>query len=240
MRTVLVRLMIAAVLGAAAWLSRAESRFAAEVANARQAIVTFDYTDAGAWQPRASLTDYLPGNERRLSDDVRVAKARAAYWLRRYDVVSEGDVDGAVDADVLLAAANAAFRQSQRDPVAGTAAVQRLDGVLQAYASAMKATTSDALASVALAKEAAYNYEFVVRLRDQLASNPRGRAAAGAGRDGPRMAGDLPAGPTIHGGPGGPPPDTRMEELQTIMPMEYGDREAQPEPTPGARRERKG
>jgi hypothetical protein len=31
-----------------------------------------------------------------------------------------------------------------------------------------------------------------------------------------------------------------MEELQMIAPMEYGDREAQPEATPGAKRERKG
>jgi hypothetical protein len=54
------------------------------------------------------------------------------------------------------------------------------------------------------------------------------------------MGGDLPAGPTIHGGPGAPPPDAKMEELQTIAPMEYGDREAQPEATPGAKRERKG
>jgi hypothetical protein len=54
------------------------------------------------------------------------------------------------------------------------------------------------------------------------------------------MGGDLPAGPTIHGGPGGPPPDAKTEEFQIIMPMEYGDREAQPLATPGARRERKG
>ena len=54
------------------------------------------------------------------------------------------------------------------------------------------------------------------------------------------MGGDLPAGPTIHGGPGAPPPDAKTEEFQTIMPMEYGDREAQPEATPGVKRQRKG
>ena len=32
-----------------------------------------------------------------------------------------------------------------------------------------------------------------------------------------------------------PPPDAKMEELQTIAPMEYGDREAQPEATPGGK-----
>ena len=47
------------------------------------------------------------------------------------------------------------------------------------------------------------------------------------------MGGDLPAGATIHGGPGAPPPDAKMEEIQTIAPMEYGDREAQPEADAG-------
>ena len=31
-----------------------------------------------------------------------------------------------------------------------------------------------------------------------------------------------------------------MEELQMLAPMEYGDREAQPDATPGGKRERKG
>ena len=56
----------------------------------------------------------------------------------------------------------------------------------------------------------------------------------------PAPATDLPAGPTVHGSPGAPPPDAKMEDLQMIAPMEYGDREAQPEATPGGKRERKG
>ena len=51
---------------------------------------------------------------------------------------------------------------------------------------------------------------------------------------------DLPMGPTIHGRPGAPPPEAKMEDLQMLAPMEYGDREAQPEATPGGKRERKG
>ncbi len=133
---------------------------------------------------------------------------------------------------ILLTAANAAYREAQRDPAVGPAAVQRLDGVLQAYASALKASPRNV--------EAAYNYEYVARIRDQVARSPQGRIAGSTAASGPVMGGDLPAGPTIHGGPGAPPPDAKMEELQTIAPMEYGDREAQPEATPGAKRERKG
>jgi hypothetical protein len=232
MRTMLFRMLIAAVFAVAAWLSWSESKLAAQVADARQAIATFNYDDASKLSPAAAWSDYLPGNGRRLSDDIRVARANVAYWLGRYGSVAADTANGAADADVLLAAANAAFREAERDRVAGPAAVQKLDGVLQAYAAALKAAPRHV--------EAAYNYEYVARVRDQVAKTPAGKSASTAVKGGMRMGGDLPLGPTIHGGPGAPPPDAKMEELQTIAPMEYGDREAQPEATPGAKRERKG
>ena len=232
MKTVFTRMLIAAALAVAAWLSWSESTLAARVADARQDIATLDHDHLDVMTPRTSLSDYLPGERRTLSDDIRVAKATVAYWLGRYTMVAADTTDSQADAAILLATANAAYRQAQRDPAVGPAAVQRLDGVLQAYASAMKASTRNT--------EAAYNYEYVARIRDDVAGSPQGRIAKSPAANGPVMGGDLPAGPTIHGGPGAPPPDAKMEELQTIMPMEYGDREAQPEPTPGAKRERKG
>lgn len=233
MKTTITRLFVAAVLAIAAWLSWSESKLAAQVADARQAIATFKHGDADAWQARASFADYLPGDRRSLADDIRVARARVAYWLGRYDAVAADTAASTADADILLAVANAAFRDAQRDTATGPAAAQRLDGVLQAYASTLKASPRNA--------EAAYNYEFVSRLRDRVAASAQMRIPRAPGVGGePAMAGDLPAGPTIHGSPGAPPPDAKMEELQMIAPMDYGDREAQPTPTPGARRERKG
>ena len=232
MRTVAARMSIAAALAIAAWLSWSESTMAGRVADAKQDIATLNHEHLDAMTPQAALSDYLPGQRRRLSDDVRIAKATVAYWLGRYGAVAADTTDGDADAAILLAAANAAFREAQRDPAVGPAAVQRLDGVLQAYASALKAGARN--------PDAAYNYEYVARLRDQVAASPQGRIATSPAAAGPVMGGDLPAGATIHGAPGAPPPDAKMEELQTIMPMEFGDREAQPEPTPGAKRERKG
>jgi len=232
MRTVISRILIAVALAVAAWLSWSESTLAARVADAKQDIATLDHDKLDAMTPRASWSDYLPGERRRLSDDIRVAKATVAYWLGRYNAVAADTTDSEADATILLATANAAYREAQRDPAVGPAAVQRLDGVLQAYASVLKASTRNA--------DAAYNYEYVARIRDEVAGSPQGRIAKSPVVNGPVMGGDLPAGPTIHGGPGAPPPDARMEELQTIMPMEYGDREAQPEATPGAKRQRKG
>jgi hypothetical protein len=232
MRTVITRMLIAVVLAVAAFLSWSESKLAARVADAKQDIATLNHDNLDALTPQAALSDYLPGDRRHLSDDVRVAKATVAYWLGRYGAVAADTTEGQADAEILLTAANAAYREAQRDPAVGPAAVQRLDGVLQAYASAMKASPKNI--------EAAYNYEYVSRIRDQVARSPQGRIAKSPAAAGPVMGGDLPAGATIHGGPGAPPPDAKMEELQTIAPMEYGDREAQPEATPGGKRERKG
>ena len=182
----------------------------------------------------------MPGDGPRLSDDIRIAKAKVAYWLGRYDEVAV-DTGGEADAGILLTAANAAYRLNIIDLGRGPAAAQKLDGVLQAYAAAMKAARPRADAtSAALAKDAAYNYEYVARLRDQVARDTPGKPARTPAASALVMGGDLPAGPTIHGGPGAPPPDAKTEEFQTIMPMEYGDREAQPEATPGVKRQRKG
>lgn len=230
MRTTLLRVFVATIFAVAAWLSWSESKLAARVADARQAIATFDYRATDALEPQHTVSDYFPGDRVPLGDDIRITKARVAYWLGRYDAVA-ADTGGRADADVLFAAANASFRRAQRDSAVGPAAVQQLDGVLQAYAAAMKASPR---------RDAAYNYEYVSRMRDQIAHSPQGRIARSPGSNGLVMGGDLPAGPTIHGGPGMPPPDAKTEEFQTIMPMEYGDREAQPEATPGAKRERKG
>jgi hypothetical protein len=231
MRTTIVRVAIALALTSASWLSWREAKLADRVAETREQIATLEF--AGVPDTTAAdstLSDFVPAR-RRLADDVRVASATSAYWLGRYDSVVPDTAGAEADAEVLLTAANAAFRQSQRDPAAGPAAVQQLDGVLNAYASALKASPRHL--------EAAYNYEFVTRVRDQVARS-QGKAIKPPAPPAAVMAGDLPIGPTIHGRPGAPPPEAKMDELQMLAPMEYGDREAQPEATPGAKRERKG
>ncbi len=221
MSTMIIRLAIAIALAAGAWWSAQEAARTARRADAHQMVVTLQHAH--------------------LDREVDPAlAATVAYWLGDYANVAPrqgpgqaaGSDEAGADPRVLLTMANAAFRQSQRDPGAGPAAVQRLDGVLQAYASALKASPRDG--------DAAYNYEYVARVRDQVARAPQGKPVKPQQPPTTAAAGDLPAGPTIHGRPGAPPPEAKMEELQMLAPMEYGDREAQPEATPGGNRERKG
>jgi hypothetical protein len=64
-------------------------------------------------------------------------------------------------------------------------------------------------------------------------------------REMPRAAGpiettDLPRGPSVHGLPGGPPPEMKAEEFEILTPRDLGEREADPEQAPGAAVRRKG
>ena len=232
MKTVVTRLIVAIVLSAAAWLSWSEARLAARVADARQQMATLQFQVDDTLTPAASISDYLPGEQGSLSSDIRRIRARVAYWIGGYDDVME-EKSQELDPEVLLTAANAAFRASEREAAAPqTQRVQQLDGVLQAYAAELKASPRHA--------DAAYNYESVTRVRDEVASRVPGKTAPVAVAKGRGRAGDLPEGNTIHGRPGGPPPAAPTEEFQVIAPMEYGDREAQPEATPGGKIQRKG
>lgn len=231
-KTVIARVLIASVLFTAAWLSWSEARLAARVAAARQQMVTLQFQVDDSLVPSASISDYLPGDSGSLSSDIRRIRAKVAYWSGGYNEVIE-EPSEEVDAEVLLTVANAAFRSTERETGAPQAEqVQRLDGVLQAYASVLKAAPRHA--------EAAYNYEYVSRVRDRVASRLPGKARPAAAAPMRARAGDLPEGSTIHGRPGGPPPEGKAEEFQVIAPMEYGDREAQPEATPGGKIQRKG
>jgi hypothetical protein len=213
MRTIVIRLLIAAGLATGAYASWTEAGRAERAADASQRIATLRFADVEA-------------------DADPATTATVAYWLGRYGSVTADTTSGESDAYVLRTAANAAFRAYERGPGVGPAAVQRLDGVLQAYALALKASLRDV--------DAAYNYEYVARVRDMLARAKGKPLKPETAAPAPLVAGDLPAGPTIHGRPGAPPPDAKMEELQMLAPMEFGDREAQPEATPGGKRERKG
>lgn len=233
MSTVISRLSIAVLLAAGAWLARSETRVADRVADAKERLATLDLAIDDTLRPSATLSDYLPGGPPPLATDIRRTRTTVEYWLSRYgDVMDEAN--GELDSEILLAAANAAFRAHEREGGGGLLQVQRLDGVLQAYVAVLKSAPRH--------MDAAFNYEYVSRVRDRVARGPQDKPASA-----PPMAtaaairpGDLPAGATVHGHPGGPPPEMKGEEIEVIAPMNYGDREAQPEATPGAKRERKG
>jgi hypothetical protein len=227
MPTVAGRLVVAVVAGlAAAWCWQEAAR-ADAVADAWRDLASLS-ADVRATPTPSRLSRWLPAGWRSDDPGPRLT-ATADYWQRRYDdlVRRRG---GDPDPEVLMAAANAAYRAARAQGGVGSDAAGRLDGVLDAYEAVLKASPGHA--------DAAWNFEFTARARDAIARTrpgPRGRpAGAIAGLE------DPPARQTVHGRPGAPPPEAKAEEFETIAPMDFGDREAQPEPTPGTRIKRKG
>ncbi len=117
---------------------------------------------------------WIPPLVRRPLAAVRTRTAAADYWQQRYDAVlpRQGDPVGAVDAsnpDLQLIVAHAAFRAGQSQATDRAAAMQALDEAIASYATVLKGDTWNATA--------AYDYEFLMRARDELAKGRRRTAA---------------------------------------------------------------
>ena len=166
-------------------------------------------------------------------DQGPVPPTAADYWQGRYEAVAASERSNQADPALLLVAANASYRKAQREAAGRPIGIDRLDQALQGYAGVLK--------NGGYTPDAAYNFEFIARLRDSVArSKPASPAKPGQTPVVARRNDDLPAGPTIHGKRGTHPPDAKGEEFEVLTPMDYGEREAQPEATPGRPLPRKG
>ena len=132
--------------------------------------------------------------------------------------------------EITSLAANASFRASQA--VTDRAeSLRKLDAAVKNYAELLK---SDAGAA-----DTAYNYEFVIRTREALGKQ-RTSAAPKAAAKKAEPAGDLPAGPTLHGRPGNPPPSADMNQFRIAIPKRDDERNEAPEAGKGGAKVRKG
>ena len=228
MTNILSRVVLAALLFVGAGVCWTESTRLDATATVWQQLVLLQ-NDVAAPEAPSSLTRWLPAGLRPVADTGAQQKATGDYWLARYDDLVRtrgGDPDPAVR----LAAANAAYRVARRAGEPGMAMAEQLDAVREAYGEVLTLDPTNV--------DAAWNYEFVARTRDVVArARVVGRSRPSA--DTPGLA--RPRGAvTVHGAASAPPPDVKAEEFETIAPMDFGDREAQPEATPGSTIKRKG
>src|SRR4051794_1382113 len=251
MKSILGPLAAAVVLalgGFAFWIAgRTENR----LADVHKQLAMLRYADASS--EGGDLEDSL-GIERRVpvvghavEADARDVRASAGYWRSDYAAVApQKDANGVVtetDPAILLLSANAAFRGAQNTD--RITAVRRLDDVVRSYAEVLKTEAKDCdgdtRACDRRATDAAFNYEYVIRARDLLAKS-RNTAPKGA----PKIAAakaeddDLPAGPTLHGHPGGPPPATDMNQFKIVIPKRGEERKDAPDAGKGGQKIRKG
>jgi hypothetical protein len=242
MKTVTGGIILAILLFVVAGATWSQAKQARQMATAHERLATLHY-DTDDRIDDTSVWNRLPWPIGNGADEVKRYRATVSYWLSHFDSLSElSSVTGTQavsDPQQLLVAANASWRQVP-PPDDRKVTLDRLDGVIQAYA--------DVLRRDGGLTDAAYNYEFVTRVRDTLAKLPARRTSARGEKPAESLApkrtddmsGDLPAGVTIHGRPGGPPEGTDMSDFKTISPMRYDEREEQMDPGRGKEIRRKG
>lgn len=180
--------LIGAVLAAAAGgVCLAASAFEQHVADAQEYFATGDYDRAAdaleAANGYAAYVRWMPWVGRGTADDLRTREAALQYWRGEYAGLA-GAPEGSIadtdpdNVDLQLVVANAAYRARQPQMTERMAAIRVLDEVLANYLNVLRHS--------AWREDAAYNYEYLARLRDDLARNrrrPPGEEAADGERD---------------------------------------------------------
>ena len=251
MKSALGPFAIAIVLtlaGAGLWLAgRTETR----LADVHKELATLQYADAQSdsaaveQSQSIALERRVPVVGKAAETDARDTRAAAGYWRTDYAAIApQHDANGVItetDPAILLLNANAAFRASQANGDR-LDTVRRLDTSVKSYAEVLKAPACGAgdRACDSRAMDAAYNYEYAIRSRDQLARQrgPAGKSAAKMVKPGDET--DLPAGPTLHGKPGAPPAAVDMNQFKIVIPKRGEERKDAPDAGKGGQKIRKG
>jgi hypothetical protein len=234
----LVIAVVLAALGAGAYtLGQTEQR----LADVHKQLATLQFVAAGAGSTEVEqaigFEQRLPVVGQQAATDVRDVRATSAYWRSDYPSLAPQKDAGGIVTDtnptVVFLAANAAFRASQTAD--RNESLRRLDTAVKSYADVVK-NSPDHL-------DAAYNFEYAVRLREALSHpKPGAKMAAAAPKAAAvdEQSADLPTGPTLHGRPGGPPPAANMNQFKIVIPKRGEERKDAPDAGKGGAKIRKG
>jgi len=220
MRKMITRVIIAAVLLAAGDAFRRAATIEDRIAATQEQLTTQTSTVTpaayDAIEGQLALAGRIPLVGEPLLRDVRRQRALAAYWNGDYATVAAaaGRANASTDATpgdedpaLLFVAANAAFRDTIKPGRARADLLRLLDESLQQYGEVLKADPDHG--------GAAYNYEFVGRLRTALARGQRTDQLVPEGQ------------PNMHGEEGEPPQGTKPPEFNVIVPMRPDERQEQ-------------
>lgn len=157
------------------------SRLDGVMVNAQQALLTSDYGAADASLQNAEryygYASRLPWVGERSANEVRARRAAINYWQRKYGALAPADrtdpvADVAADNIPLQTiVADSVYRGGQTRAKDRAAMLQMLDSSIAAYQAVLRNVRrpQDAL----YGERAAYNYEYVVRLRNEIANGRR-------------------------------------------------------------------
>jgi hypothetical protein len=219
---------------ALAAISWSEAGLSGRMADAHERLATLRYDPDGVERSTSVVRRLTPSA---LDTEADRYNVDVQYWRKQYgQLVPMTTATGSErikDARRLFVAANAAFRQSQPEKGAPKDAITRLDGVLLAYADVLRADPTFA--------DAAFNYEYVARLRDTLSrGKPLPQAPPIPEDDPARRDIELPNGPTPHGSAGESPSNEEALKIKVITPLRSDEREDAQQAGSGSKPRRKG
>jgi hypothetical protein len=223
--------IVLAVLGTVALIW---GRVEHETAQAEQRIATLDFSGVDESLTRAERfyehAARVPFFGTRRLNEIRARKAAVHYWQRDYDAIvpSQADPVGAVPPDnveLQFIVANAVFRHGRKQAATPAATMQAIDSGIAAQLAVLKNSQRN--------EDAAFNYEYLLRLRAAVALKPTGGRASDE-------EGDQK---TTHGQPGGAPRKSDPTDFKILIPLESKEFENQKEGQQAgkaAERQRKG
>ena len=188
-------------------------RFERRMAIAQEDMAVLDFADPQA--DYAALEEDLAGmplvSERPLRE-IRRRRATLQYWQADYaDLIqvartaNEADAADSIDPEMRVLAANALYRVAQRGPQDRATLLRNLDAAIRAYNEALRAGVER--------PDIAFNYELAVRMRDEIGAGKR-KVLTNPKTD------DTESDPNMHGDPGEPPKDMKVEQFQIRIPMD--------------------
>jgi hypothetical protein len=215
MKSTVLLALAAVALAVGGWVAASVSDVQNHLADAQQHVATLAYDDAqvslDAAEASLGYARWLPGFGERAVDDIRTRKAGLLYWTRKYDVlVPEGaDPVAAIEegsADLQLVVANAAHRQGQLTGTDRATMIRALEESASSYLTVLKNSE--------FREDAAFNYEYIIRLKEELARSRRPPPPSEEKADG-----DM-------GQSGAPAETTSQEGFEIYIPLESQERPA--------------
>ena len=221
-------LVVALLLAGGGLFAFGSAAFERDLAEAQQHVATERFDEAeqrladAAWY--ASYARWIPQVGARAERDLATRRAALHYWKKDYAAVLPRETDpvGAVDTanvDLQMVVANAAFRNAQRDVTDKAVQLQTLDEAIGSYMAVLK--------NESWHPDAAFNYEYLLPLRAEVAQ-------------GKRKAGTMTEKTDNLGEQGSPAPNSSTKKFEIYIPLEGSERTESGEAGKGTTIQKKG
>jgi hypothetical protein len=207
---IIAAVVLLLVIGTVALMA---GRFERRMAIAQEDMAVLDFVDPQAdYAALEADIEGLPLVSERPLREIRRRRAMLQYWQADYtDLVevartaAQAEDAASIDPEMRVLAANALYRVAQRGPQDRPTLLKNLDAAIRAYNEALRAGVSR--------PDVAFNYELAVRMREEVGAGKR-KVLSNVKPD------DTESDPNMHGDPGEPPKDMKVEQFQIRIPMD--------------------